>query len=413
VSTQALPASLQRGEEAEIMVIGENLGDTRTLPSSTVTLTDRLPEGVEAISVSGESKEEGQNGAVCEIRPGEAREVLCTVIGQVGAFKDFVVKIEVAVSESAQAGVNTASISGGGAASASRSSAIAVGGEPRFGIEHYEMLPENADGSIDTQAGSHPFQLTTDIALNQTANAAKPPAAVKDLHVKLPPGLIGNPTPFPQCPLAKFTERGAGATDFCPDDTVVGVASITIYVNALNGQGKEDLVTKPVPLFNLVPSTGEPARFGFFYQDDPVYLDTSVRSGSDYGVTVTVPSITELANTLSSRVTFWGVPGDPRHDPVRGWNCLLPEAAEVAAKHKGEAFIPCAVTGQAALPPLLALPTACEGPLQTSVEGDSWEDEGAFALSDSPTRSTAATSCRSIRASRRRRTGPRGAHRRG
>ncbi len=58
------------------------------------------------------------------------------------------------------------------------------------------------DGSIDTQAGSHPFQLTTVNNLNQGVNA--PPEAVKDLRFNLPPGLVGNPTPFPQCPLAKF-----------------------------------------------------------------------------------------------------------------------------------------------------------------------------------------------------------------
>ncbi len=369
MSSQALPASLPRGEEGEIMVIGENLGDTSTLPSSTVTLTDRLPVGVEARSVSGLNQGPGQNSAVCEIRPGETREVACSVIGQVGAFADFVVRIKVAVSETAQPGLNTMSISGGGAASVVSSSPVGVGGEPAFGVGQYAMLPENADGSIDTQAGSHPFQLTSTLALNQTADPGKPPAAVKDLRFELPPGLVGNPTPFPQCPVAKFTTQ-ANAYNLCPDDTVVGVASVTIALHI----GGSTVSTEPVPLFNLTPSTGEPARFGFYYKSDPVYLDTSVRTGSDYGVTVTVPNITELASTLSTRVTFWGVPGDPRHDPVRGWNCLNPQEA-------GGGFgasPPCTATEQESPPPLLAMPTACEGPPQTSVEGDSWQDEGVF-----------------------------------
>ena len=67
---------------------------------------------------------------------------------------------------------------------------IVVSGEAtRFGVEQYELRPENADGSPDTQAGSHPFQLTSVIALNEAVEAKKPPAAVKDLHFKLPRGL--------------------------------------------------------------------------------------------------------------------------------------------------------------------------------------------------------------------------------
>src|SRR6185312_5502030 len=104
---------------------------------------------------------------------------------------------------------------------------------------------------------------------------------------------------------------------------------------------------------------------------DPVYLDTSVRTGGDYGVTVSVNNITEITGFLSSRVTFWGVPGDPRHDPVRGWNCLRPT--------EGPAGKPeCAAVGEVKPPPLLTLPTACTGPVHTTLSADSWQHEGAF-----------------------------------
>jgi len=128
-------------------------------------------------------------------------------------------------------------------------------------------------------------------------------------------------------------------------------------------------VTYEVPLFNLTPSVGEPARFGFFVSADPVYLDTAIRTGGDNGVTVTVPNITELVGFESAHVTFWGVPGDPRHDAARGWNCLRPVYGYSP---------PCAATDQEAPPPLLTLPTACDGPVHTSVEADSWEEEEAF-----------------------------------
>ena len=83
---------------------------------------------------------------------------------------------------------------------------------------------------VDTQAGSHPYALTTVLDLNRTAEAPFQPAQPKDLHFDLPPGLLGNPTPFPQCTDAQFeSTSGPGQTNECPADTVLGVASITIY----------------------------------------------------------------------------------------------------------------------------------------------------------------------------------------
>ena len=54
-----------------------------------------------------------------------------------------------------------------------------------------------------------------------------------------------------------------------------------------------------------------------------IYLDTSVRTGEDYGVNVSVTHASNAVELLGSDVTIWGVPGDPRHDKSRGWQCLL------------------------------------------------------------------------------------------
>ena len=118
-----------------------------------------------------------------------------------------------------------------------------------------------------------------------------------------------------------------------------------------------------MPLFNVTPGPGEPARFGFRIENDPVFLDTSVRTGGDYGVTVNIENTNQLTDYISSRVTFWGVPGAPSHDAERGWGCIN---LELSASD-----LPCS---KLELPeqPLLTLPTSCTGPLETSVEGDSW-----------------------------------------
>jgi hypothetical protein len=116
-----------------------------------------------------------------------------------------------------------------------------------------------------------------------------------------------------------------------------------------------------------------------------------VRTGGDYGVVVTVKNTTELANFVSSRVTFWGVPGDPVHDSSRGWGCVAGEeyVAFGAAK-------PCTPLNQAKPVPFLALPTSCTGPLRTSVEVDSWERRGLFTPPFAPAAMPAMDSCNKL-----------------
>ncbi|HEY2141525.1 MAG TPA: hypothetical protein VGG98_05640 [Solirubrobacteraceae bacterium] len=371
LNSGSLPADLPPGGEGKISVIAEDLGDAGL--HSSVVLTDKLPAGLTAQSVDVGLPVAPEIASLlsgfCAV---VASEVTCAFPAEIVAlsplaYSHVALFINVSVAANAQSGgTNHVSISGGGALSTAIDRPIRVDGTPaRFGIEQYEMLAENADGSPDTQAGSHPFQLTTMVGLNQGADPRTPPAGVKDLHVNLPPGLIGNPTPFPQCPLVKFLGAAEDGQNNCADNTVVGVASVTATFPVGNAEPVE---TIEVPLFALVPTVGEPARFGFDVAGVSVFLDTSLRTGGDYGVTVSIDNITQISGFVSSRVTFWGVPGDPRHDAARGWNCLKPT----------EGSAPCAVFGQESPPPLLTLPTACTGPVHTTVEGDSWQEAGVF-----------------------------------
>jgi hypothetical protein len=50
----------------------------------------------------------------------------------------------------------------------------------------------------------------------------------------------------------------------------------------------------------------------------PVFLNTSVRTGEDYGITVTAPNISQAASVFATKVTIWGVPADPSHNALRG-----------------------------------------------------------------------------------------------
>ena len=147
----------------------------------------------------------------------------------------------------------------------------------------------------------------------------------------------------------------------------MGVATVVAHEPATN------VLQKTVPVFNLAPSHGEPARFGFeVFGKVPIVIDTAVRSGKDYGVVVNVKEATETAGVLSTQVTLWGDPGDPEHDSQRGWECVAGGFFAREAK-KGA----CPGTSSEPEKPFLTLPTACAAnpasePFTATMEADSW-----------------------------------------
>jgi hypothetical protein len=355
--------------DGQIVVSAANLGDAnvdgKTIP---VSIADKLPVGLRAVAIQGIADVNSIESPVeCSLG-----SLTCTFAGKLQPYYQIEVLISVVVRAGASSGeVNEVSVSGGGAPSASIGRPVVVGGEgARFGAEDYELTPEEEGGKLDTQAGSHPFQLTTTLTINHTVGldkggqvAPRVVALAKDLTFKLPPGLIGNPTPFPRCNLVSFLSNEVARS--CSPQTAVGVARVL-----LNDPISIGTLNVATPLFNIEPSVGEPARFGFRVAGVPVLLETSVRTGGDYGVTVSVDNIPQTVEFVASQVTFWGVPGDPRHDNSRGFGCL--ERAEETAPHSGG--LPCNPLEANHPPPLLALPTLCAGPLQTSVEVDSWQE---------------------------------------
>jgi hypothetical protein len=371
--------------DGEVYVTAENVGNaTINAQTSPVQIVDNLPRGVKAVGMLG--TEPGHHGAInertvlnCTVEP----QPTCSVNQAVGAFTELELRIAVVV-EPGAATLNEASISGGSVPSASFSRALTLSGEPTpAGAENYELTPEEELGVPTTQAGSHPFQLTTTLMLNQGADTssltpsavdndpepnAEPIQLAKDVNFKWPAGLIGNPSSLEQCSTVQFsTYIYGGDQNLCPNQSVVGVASVTVNTT----KGIFNIATFTVPLFNLTPRVGEPARFGFTIPiaGAQVYIDTSVRTGSDYGITVSVNNITQTAGFISSSVTVWGVPGDPRHNAQRGWACL-DEATKLTSLEHGA----CEPPEQVEPPPFLQMPTSCTGPLVTSVESDSWNE---------------------------------------
>jgi hypothetical protein len=381
-----LPA--EAGEKGEVILTATNLGDAfADGETSPITITDVLPAGLTAKKIEGISGGDVGAGNRGPVACAKLPLLSCGFAGTLPPFDQIEIRIVVEVSgEGPLPGATSeASISGGGALPATVSRPIATSTEPTpFGLENYELAFENgeAGGGAVTQAGSHPFQQTVTLDINQNAAVAdstagayeaRVAALAKDVKVALPPGLVGNPVPFPRCSLAEFlhpasTGQDASVVDECKPQTAVGVATITFDEPDIY-----HLITKAVPVFNLEPSFGEPVRFGFLLPGTPVLIDTSVRSGpgEDYGVTASTSNITQVAALLESQVTIWGVPGDPRHNNARGWGCLD------AAREQPLPAEPCSILPPNPHPPaLLTMPTSCNGPLQSGAGFESWAREG-------------------------------------
>src|SRR5262249_11679292 len=115
------------------------------------------------------------------------------------------------------------------------------------------------------------------------------------------------------------------------------------------------------PPYNVVPPKGQPAAFGANILLVNTYLDVTVRTGSDYGLTTTSSNISALLPLTGIQVTLWGVPSDPSHDANR--TC--------------PGFVsPCSVTGPQH--PLLTLPASCTGQLTSTLRTDAWSSPGNF-----------------------------------
>ena len=382
--------------EGMIIATATNLGDANANGTKVpITITDQLPAGLEPLKVRAVSGQgvPGAGGLPVELHCSETfteNRVECTFEKEAPPFEHLEILITVKITASTPSEpANEVTVRGGEMGEEKLEQPLKIvgdGGATPFGVESYELTPENEDGSVDSEGGSHPFQLTTTFDLNETYGfyeeykaffngIPQAPALQKNLSFKLPPGLIGDPAAAPQCSGVDFGALDTNGINSCPDATAIGVATVSFNDPIALG-----LLTWSVPVFNLVPAPGEPAKFGFSVLHVPIVLDTAVRTGEGYGVTVSVHKSPEAIQVLGANVTLWGVPGDASHDHSRGWNCIG-NGHYVESMHP----TPECKLGEFAHPTaFLDLPTSCGTPLTSTVAGDAWSGQTLSAENRSP-----------------------------
>ncbi|MDQ2631211.1 MAG: hypothetical protein M3Y75_09635 [Actinomycetota bacterium] len=196
-----------------------------------------------------------------------------------------------------------------------------------------------------TQAGGHPpigftqYIIRHDVVGPTPFGTLEPieePIAnrtIKTLRVDLPPGLTVNPQATEKCSREKFetkveTEPGKFAqVPQCPDGSIVGEEEVWLVVNTAGAVPApppappgtflpKGFVIKPnpaqgtkVPVYNIEPEPGEPARFGFVIAfQRVVFLETEVAWENDFheSFTIRLPEPSVPFSTLKSRLVNFG-----------------------------------------------------------------------------------------------------------
>jgi hypothetical protein len=385
------PTNFKPGDktgDAELLVQATNVGGGST-DGSAITVSDSLPTGLKAVGIVGDNAYKnpvfisngGQTtppfGLSCSLSPA----LNCTTSERIDSGDTLVLTINVDVeSDTEGAGeVNHASISGGGAVSASVSDPVTISSAlPEYGVEKGGLL-----GAASTdQAGAHP-NVTTAFNLNTFDNVEdhslpEPIGPSKDIRFDLPPGLVGTTVGMPRCTMAAVADEAE-----CPRDSMVGTATLMLI-------GNHTPYTLTLPVFNIAPAPGEPAAFAFNALLYPVRLDTSVLSAGDYGVRFTAPNITAGGADYMSSITIWGVPaehngpgpdvaaenlagsyylegGNKQPEYTFGGQGIeeIQQGGSITHTHRYDTPVP-----------LVTNPSQCSTPLEGILETDSWEGSG-------------------------------------
>ncbi|HTA98623.1 MAG TPA: hypothetical protein VK730_13385 [Solirubrobacteraceae bacterium] len=353
----------------QLIVTATNVGGSAT-NGSAIMLSDILPGWLKATEVTGYDT---YTSGVAENFSGSASmncsvsAVSCTYNSPVDPGDQLVMGITLAAGAAPPTEeVNHAEVSGGGAAQEQVDHSLEPGSAPAgVGFDRGGVFAATSN----SQAGAHP-NVTTAFEIN-TSETDENGGDPKDVRFDLPPGLVGSTVGMPRCSMNRVIEANAAVprTSPCPDDTMVGVATVS-----LTGRNPHpERLTLVTPVYNIAPSPGEPAAFGFDAFILPVRLDTSVLSNGNYAVRVTASDLPESLGVLGSNITIWGVPAE-HSGPGGNGEFTITRPNTYGGVDPGQSPVS-----------LLTNPQQCTDPLIATAEMDSWSAPGAFSSAQAPT----------------------------
>lgn len=169
-----------------------------------------------------------------------------------------------------------------------------------FDLDSVEMEFSQEDGSAAKEAGSHPFSWTTTYTGETVLEGGEeiPAQTLKELRVRLPPGLVGAPAALPRCGRSTFLD---GA---CPASSAVGSIVLRFYL----GQPEE----QEFPLYSLEPLPGAVAELGFLFEPlgAPGLLRISLEPDPPYSLRAVLAESPQALLLFGTTLTIEGTAGD-------------------------------------------------------------------------------------------------------
>jgi hypothetical protein len=314
-----------------LQLLIQNTGDAAS--SGPITVIDRLPSGITGTAKQVEPYEESGEfpGGVrwrCERSDG-ATVVTCTAPesrGHPGEFESiaagrYAPYLEIVLTAPAPGTsailTNEVTVEGGGAAVASSTVEQTDVAKPlAFEAAEFAFQPQLGDGVPAVVAGAHPWLLTTNLGVpsgftppfgseRQAIGLVKPVRNMRSISVELPAGLIGDPLASERCEEVQLREKD------CPAQSEVGGLGLVIAEGRTGEfEFSGDKNRSVTGVYDMVPSGGYPAEFGFAFDHEvPVLLYADViHTASGYRLRITggIPATKE---TIGVTFTFFGEPG--------------------------------------------------------------------------------------------------------
>jgi hypothetical protein len=287
----------------------------------------------------------------------------------------------------------------GNVAGSSESSGLLATAGVGFGVKNFQVSFLNEDGSPDTQAGSHPYELVNNIEFNSRfipteSNAdspyiREPDGTVKNVAVNLPPGMAGDPNATAtKCTLNQLDEfnKGAVGGEGCPKGAALGRLLFAWSDHLSDGKF---FGSSGEPVYEMVAPRGTALQIGTNYINSNLLIDNGLLAGGDYPLQATIVNAPAAAPVLTSQLTVWGKAGQ---EAVREAETAVHEGREHAEVELAEAV--------AKLKPFLTLPTACNGPLRSTISVESYQGataEKSYVTSNSAGTPVGLTGCSKLR----------------